>query len=293
MSQGEDGTIGASEGAVKLVTTFFAAFIALAVVLTNTVPASAAYSPDAVAEDDRISPFWGGAISQWTRAIVYWAAERELDADLVAAVVRSESIGQASAEGPYGAVGLMMVLPAEVSGLSWRPSAEELKQPNINLRWGTGILKQILRDAGGDLFTSLAAYNGGWEQTDIPSTKRYAQTVLGFYASAIAARHGYGYQESKSWTMAFMTRLDGHITKMQTYSSSDEPQPCFEGAIGFRRFFPEMVSAPRTRVTQFTNQEGRSVMVDAWLFVGGPDRPADEALVLAAPPEAPRVGHRP
>jgi len=293
MSQGEVGTISASEGAVQLATKFFAAFIALAVVLTHTVPAAASYLPDTVAEDDRISPFWGGAISQWNRAIVYWAAERELDADLVAAVVRSESIGQANAEGPSGAVGLMMVLPAEISGLSWRPSAEELRQPNVNLRWGTGILKQILRDSGGDLFKALAAYNGGWEQTDIPSTKQYAQTVLGFYASAIAARHGYSYQESKSWTMVFMTRIDGHITKMKAHSSSDNPQPCFEGAIGFRRLFPEMVTAPRTKVTQFTNQEGREVTVDAWLFVGGPDRIADEALVRIAPPEAPRVGHRP
>ena len=146
MSQGEVGTTGASEGAVRRFTKFFAAFISLAVVLAQPVPAAAIHSPDTVAEDDRISPYWGGAISQWNRAIVYWAAQRELDADLVAAVVRSESIGQANAEGPFGAVGLMMVLPAEVSGLSWRPTAEELKQPNINLRWGTGILKQILRD---------------------------------------------------------------------------------------------------------------------------------------------------
>ena len=293
MSQGEVGTIGASKGAVRLVTCFFAAFISLAVMLALASPASAAYSPDTVAEDDRISPFWGGAISQWNRAIVYWAAERELDADLVAAVVRSESIGQASAEGPFGAVGLMMVLPKEVSGLAWRPTAEELKQPNVNLRWGTGILKQILRDSGGDLFKALAAYNGGWEQTDLPSTRHYAQTVLGFYASAIAARHGYSYQESKSWTMVFMTRTDGFITRMTAHSSSDSPQPCFGGAIGFRQLFPEMVTAPRTQVTQFTNSDGARVTVDAWLFLGEPDTLASQAFVRTPPPEVPLMGHHP
>jgi hypothetical protein len=293
MSQGEVGTNGASEGAVRLVTKCFAAFISLAVVLAHAAPAAAAYLPDTVAEDGRISPYWGGAISQWNRAIVYWAAERELDADLVAAVVRSESIGQANAEGPFGAVGLMMVLPAEVSGLAWRPTAEELKQPNVNLRWGTGILKQILRDSDGDLFKALAAYNGGWEQTHLPSTKRYAQTVLDFYANAIAARHGYSYQESKSWTMVFMTRVDGFITYMTAHSSSDTPQPCFGGAIAFRRLFPEMVTAPRTQVTRFTNQDGSEVAVDAWLFLGEPNTPADQAFVRAAPLEVTLVGHRP
>jgi len=84
----------------------------------------------------------------------------------------------------------MMVLPAEISGLSWRPSAEELRQPNVNLRWGTGILKQILRDSGGDLFKALAAYNGGWGQIHLRVTRRYAADLLTNYARAVAVRSG-------------------------------------------------------------------------------------------------------
>jgi hypothetical protein len=293
MSPGVFGTMGASKGVERLATALCAVLIIFVVLLTSAVPTVVASYGDTEAGEDRISPYWGGAISQWSRWIVYWAHEREVDPDLVAAVIRKESIGRASAEGPSGAVGLMMVMPAETSGLSWRPSTEELKQPSVNLRWGTGMLKQIIRDAGGDLFNALAAYNGGWEQTHIPSTARYAQSVLSFYAYAIAARHGYTYQESKQWTMALMTRVNGHITEMQVYTSNEHPVPCFGGALAFRKLFPDMVNAPRTRVTHFVDEEGHDVLVDAWLLVGSPERPSDETLVRTAPPEHPRIGHRP
>jgi hypothetical protein len=219
-----------------------------------------------------ISPFWGSAISQWDWWIVHWAKARELDPDLVAAVIRKESIGRVDAEGPYGSVGLMMVLPAEESGLSWRPSAKELKQPGVNLQWGTGILKEIIRDSGGNLLTALAAYNGGWDQLHLASTERYAHSTLTYYAYAIAARHGYSYQESKVWTMVLMTRVNGHIERIQTHTSGHFLAPCFERAVQFRALYPEMVDAPRVRVTRFLDEQGREVLIDAWLFVGGLER---------------------
>jgi hypothetical protein len=256
-------------------------------------PAQASGRIDHNVGEDLLSPYWGGAIAQWNHWIVYWARERELDPDLVAAVVRQESIGQAGAEGPTGAVGLMMVLPAEASGLPWRPSAEELKRPDLNIRWGTGMLRQIIRDSGGDLAAALAAYNGGWDQLDLPATARYSHNVLTYYAYAIAARHGYSYQQSKVWTLVLMTRVDGHIELIRTRSSGHFVAPCFDGAIAFREFFPEMVSAPRTQVAHFVDDAGHDVLVDAWLFVGEPDRPALEASVDARPPLLPRTGQLP
>ena len=107
-------------------TTLRIALILAATLNLAIAPLGAGASTEGGSAEDSLSPFWGSAISQWTRWIVYWANERELDPDLVAAVVRKESIGQATAEGPYGAVGLMMVMPAEISGLSWRPSSAEL-----------------------------------------------------------------------------------------------------------------------------------------------------------------------
>lgn len=243
--------------------------------------------------EDQLSPYWGSAISQWERRIVYWAKERELAPDLVAAVIRKESIGRADLEGPYGSVGLMMVMPAEESGLSWRPTAEELKQPNVNLRWGTGILKEIIRESGGDLPRALAAYNGGWDQLHLASTAKYAHSVLTYYAYAVAARHGYSYQESKVWTMVIMTRVDGHIELIRTDTSGHFVSPCFDGAVRFRRIYPEMVSAPRACAARFVNEDGQEVIVDVWVLVGGLDRYVGERLVGTALPTLPHIGHHP
>ncbi len=244
-------------------------------------------------EEAHISPFWGSAISQWDGWIVYWAKDRELDPDLVAAVIRKESIGRVDAEGPSGAVGLMMVLPAEASGLSWRPSAKELKQPGLNLQWGTGILKEIIRESNGNVLTALAAYNGGWDQLYLASTERYAHSVLTYYAYAIAARHGYSYQESKVWTLVLMTRVNGHIEHIQTHTSGHFLAPCFEGAVEFRALYPDMVHAPRVRVTRFLDQEGREVLIDAWLFVGGMERYVKEQKAGVAYLPALPVGYVP
>jgi hypothetical protein len=270
--------------------------LALVIILTlslGIVPARAGADAESGAGEDRLSPYWGDAISQWSQWIVYWANERELDPDLVAAVVRKESIGHAAAEGPGGAVGLMMVMPAEASGLPWRPNAEELKQPSMNLRWGTGMLSEIIRESGGDLLHALAAYNGGWEQVHLPVTRRYAQSVLTYYAYAMAGRHGYSYKEGKVWTLVIMTRVDGHINLIQTSTSGQFLAPCFEGAVEFRDLYPEMVNAPRTRVAHYTDEEGHDVLIDAWLFVGPPDSPPDETVISTAPLTIPGIGQRP
>jgi hypothetical protein len=233
---------------------------------------------DSKDKEEQLSPYWGEAISQWSWWIIHWARERELDPDLVAAIVRQESIGQASAEGPYGAVGLMMVLSAQASGLSWRPTVEELKQPDVNLRWGTGMLKEIVRQADGNLVQALAAYNGGWDQLDLVSTEHYAHTVLNWYAYAIAARHGYGHRESEVWTMVIVTQVDGQTKLIQTETSGHFLAPCFDGTRQLEEIYPEIASAPRARVTHFVDEDGHDVFVDLWLFVGGLDRHVDDLL---------------
>jgi hypothetical protein len=259
--------------------------ITLVLIITLSLGGAAAVADDDDSDsgEERLSPYWGGAIRQWDWWIVHWARERELDPDLVAAVIRKESIGRADAEGPYGAIGLMMVLPDQASGLSWRPTAEELKQPDVNLRWGTGILKEIIRKSGGNLIQALAAYNGGWDQLYLATTRRYAHSVLTFYAYAIAARHGYTYQEGKVWTMVLMTQVGEHVELVQTDTSGHFLAPCFD-ARQFKRVYPEAVSVPRTRVTHFVDEDERDVFIDAWLFVGGLDRHINGRLVGTAPP---------
>jgi hypothetical protein len=254
-------------------TTSLRIILALIIILAASITLAQADDNDASESGEaQLSPYWGSAISQWDWWIRYWAQDRELDPDLVAAVVRKESIGRCDAEGPYGAVGLMMVMSNQDSGLWWRPTREELKEPDINIRWGTGILKEIIRKTDGNLALALAAYNGGWEQLNLASTARYAHSVLNFYAYAIAAHHGYTYQEGKIWTMVIVTQVDGRATFIQTDSSGHFLAPCFDDLRQFQAAYPEVGHAPRTRVTHYVDGDGNDVFIDAWLFVGGLDR---------------------
>ena len=137
------------------------------------------------ADDPALSPYWDPAVSRWEPIILQYAQQRGLDPDLIAAVIWKESLGEAKERGPAGAVGLMGLMP-----FPWRPSPEELENPWTNLFWGARALAHTIRDGGGDLFYSLAAYNGGWDRIHRPSTRRYAADVLGDYARAVARRYG-------------------------------------------------------------------------------------------------------
>ncbi len=245
------------------------------------------------ASEKQLSPYWGSAISQWDWWIRYWAQDRELDPDLVAAVVRKESIGRTDAEGPYGSVGLMMVMSDQDSGLWWRPTREELKQPDINIQWGTGILKEIIRKSDGNLAIALAAYNGGWDQLNLATTARYAHSVLNFYAYAIAAHHDYTYQEGKVWTMVIVTQIHGRAQFIQTDSSGHFLAPCFDNLGQFQATYPEMSNAPYTRVTHYVDEDENDVFIDAWLFVGGLDRHVGNILAGTDPPMNPSLAVTP
>jgi len=72
----------------------------------------------------------------------------------------------------------------------WRPSPEELENPWTNVAWGARALAHTIRDGRGDLYYSLAAYNGGWDQIHLRVTRRYATDVLNHYSRAVAVRNG-------------------------------------------------------------------------------------------------------
>ena len=87
-----------------------------------------------------------------------------------------ESRGDPEAVGPAGAVGLMQVMPKE-RGFSWRPTQEALMDPGTNLFWGTRTLATVIRQGKGDVFSALAAYNGGWEKTTSRGPMKFAATI--------------------------------------------------------------------------------------------------------------------
>lgn len=157
----------------------------LAIITIHTSPHLARARGEIPPDTPTLSPHWSPAVQRWEPIILEYAQKRKLDPDLIASVIWKESLGRATSRGPVGAVGLMGLMPFE-----WRPSPEELQNPWTNVAWGARALAHTIRDGEGDLYYSLAAYNGGWEQIHLRVTRRYAVDVLGDYACAVAVRYG-------------------------------------------------------------------------------------------------------
>ncbi|HEV7769800.1 MAG TPA: lytic transglycosylase domain-containing protein [Solirubrobacterales bacterium] len=123
------------------------------------------------------------------------AGEKEVDAALIAAVIYSESrfSDQTSSA---GARGLMQITPEaanEIERLSGGTSfkLDDLSDPEINIRYGTFLLRELLLRYDGDEAAALAAYNAGpanadkWggsdlttDDIDFPETRAYVEQVL-------------------------------------------------------------------------------------------------------------------
>lgn len=156
-----------------------------------------------------ISPIWPYNIQRWSNHIGALAKVYGLDPDFIAAVIRAESNGIEDVVSYQGAVGLMGIMPTG-PGFEWRPAAEELENPGLNLRWGASILSHVVQQSGGDLFSALAAYNGGWDQVNSGEPQRFAANVLHEYARAVAARNGIPPDIAPRWAIAIKIER-GHI----------------------------------------------------------------------------------
>ncbi len=139
------------------------------------------------------------------------AAEKEVDAALIAAVIYSESkfSDQTSSA---GARGLMQITPEaanEIERLSGGTSfkVDDLSDPEINIRYGTFFLRELLERFDDDEAAALAAYNAGpanaerWGGSDLtvaeipfPETRAYVEEVLekrGAYRDEYGQELGY------------------------------------------------------------------------------------------------------
>jgi soluble lytic murein transglycosylase len=123
------------------------------------------------------------------------AREKNVDASLIAAVIYAESRFRDQTS-HAGARGLMQITPTtahEIERLSGGTTFRlaDLADPEINIRYGTYYLGQLLRRYDGNAVAALAAYNagptkaqewGGSELTldDIPleETRGYVEEVL-------------------------------------------------------------------------------------------------------------------
>jgi soluble lytic murein transglycosylase len=123
------------------------------------------------------------------------ADEKGVDAALIAAVIYSES-KFSDATSSAGARGLMQITPEaaeEIERLSGGTTfkLDDLSDPEINIRYGTFLLRELLDRYGGDEAAALAAYNAGpgnadkWGGADLnvsdipfPETRAYVEEVL-------------------------------------------------------------------------------------------------------------------
>jgi hypothetical protein len=115
-----------------------------------------------------------------------------LDADLLASVVREESDGRARAVSRAGAQGLMQLMPGTASDLGVADSFA----PSENIQGGTAYLNALLVRYNDNLPLALAAYNAGPAAVDrwhgIPpyrETRVYVARVIREYNRRYALRH--------------------------------------------------------------------------------------------------------
>jgi soluble lytic murein transglycosylase len=140
------------------------------------------------------------------------ADEKGVDAALIAAVIYSESkfSDQTSSA---GARGLMQITPEAADTIAKNSDAtsfelKDLGDPEINIRYGTFLLRELLDRYEGDEAAALAAYNAGpgnadqWggadltvEEIPFPETRAYVEEVLAKrdeYRHEYASELGYG-----------------------------------------------------------------------------------------------------
>lgn len=219
--------------------------------------------PNAVQSgESALSPYWGPDIQQWGDYISALSDVYGFHPDFIAAVIKHESDFTDLAASDRATNGLMDILPI-TSTQQTEPSGEIVAIPANNLRWGMAILSYVVQQSGGDLFTALAAYNGGWAHVNNHDPREYAARVLDSYARALVARAGLSPQMAADWTVAVEIRA-GNVPADSLLILGNKP------LAGVRIYVEHTVYA-------FANKEGRSFYVRGFVIpVSLAEYPADE-----------------
>jgi soluble lytic murein transglycosylase-like protein len=128
-----------------------------------------------------ISPVFTAEVRHWEPQIIAWAAEFDLDPDLVATLMQIESCGNPQAVSSVGAQGLFQVMPFHFE------AGEQMLDPATNARRGLAYMVNSLSLTEGHVGMALAGYNGGhvaaqgsWESWAL-ETRRYYRWGSGIY----------------------------------------------------------------------------------------------------------------
>jgi soluble lytic murein transglycosylase len=157
----------------------------------------------AVKELKQRPDFWHGVYPlPYADLITTWAAERQLNPLLVAALMRQESRFEAKIRSGVGAAGLMQVMPATAEWIKGRAGLDtyDLNNPEDNVKLGTWYLDYTHSEYGNHSLFAVASYNAGpgnvakWinrggfvdaddfaEKIPFPETKGYVKSVFGGY----------------------------------------------------------------------------------------------------------------
>lgn len=201
-------------------------------------PGQAATQPPTAGQP--LSPYWGPGIQQWAEPIGVLADGYGFHPDFIAAVIQQEIESVAADSQSPG------TLPISL-GSGWQPSAEAVLLPAADLRWGIAILSYVVQQSGGDLFTALAAYRGGWSHVNDQQPREFAARVLDSYGRALITRDGLSPSIAGHWTVAVEIRA-GNVPADGMMVLGGRP-------IGALRTFAEHV------VYAYADAEGRAFYV--------------------------------
>ena len=98
--------------------------------------------------------------------IVEHATANGISAELAFGLVATESEFKRTAKSPVGAIGLAQLMPATAVLLEKGTTAEDLKDPETNLRIGFRYLGELIDRYDGDTALALTAYNRGTGTVD-------------------------------------------------------------------------------------------------------------------------------
>jgi soluble lytic murein transglycosylase len=128
------------------------------------------------------------------------AAEKDLDPALIAAVIYAESRFAEGQTSSAGALGLMQVTPETAKAIAEKSGGTafeiaDLDDPEINIRYGTYHLRDLLNQYDGNLVAALAAYNAGSGNVDQ-------------WGGAVLELDGIRFQETRAYVEQVLEKRD-------------------------------------------------------------------------------------
>ncbi|UYN90500.1 MAG: transglycosylase SLT domain-containing protein [Anaerolineales bacterium] len=151
-------------------------------------PAAAEVAEAPAAYSGQLAPLFTPQVLRWEAHILRWAAEHQLDPNLVATVMQIESCGDPRALSRAGAQGLFQVMPYHFA------EGEDAFAPDTNAKRGLNYLRNSLNHFENNASMAMAGYNGGINGASRPraawaqETRDYQYWGENIYTDAAAGR---------------------------------------------------------------------------------------------------------